>query len=262
MEESQQLVEEEDDHLEKGLLLSSHQQQQDIEEEEVIVYSACLQGQETEEAFIKLKTAEWILYSLLMILAWGFGLLMLLYTPLRRYILRRTFRSRKLYLTPDSIVYKITKPLPFPCFGVLNTEKHVLLASVSDVVIHQGYLQSRYGVYSIRIENIGVTRPPSDHVQIQGIAHPQAFRKAVLMRLLALRNEDFSRQTQDSVAASTNVHSYPAPGMSPLRPPMHDTLSHVGEFAVLQKLDEVATSLKRVQSLFEEHQPKSSVCID
>lgn len=30
------------------------------------------------------------------------------------------------------------KPVPFPCFGVLKKEKHVLLPSVADVVIEQG----------------------------------------------------------------------------------------------------------------------------
>ena len=40
-----------------------------------------------------------------------------------------------------------------------------------------GYLQSLFGVYSLRIENVGVRRPPSDDVQILGIANPSAFRK-------------------------------------------------------------------------------------
>ncbi|GAB4838101.1 hypothetical protein Ancab_027632 [Ancistrocladus abbreviatus] len=31
---------------------------------------------------------------------------MLLYLPIRRYVLRKEFRSRKLYVTPNSIVYK------------------------------------------------------------------------------------------------------------------------------------------------------------
>ena len=36
-----------------------------------------------------------------------------------------------------------------------------------------------FGVYSLRIENVGVRRPPSDDVQIQGIANPSAFRKVL-----------------------------------------------------------------------------------
>lgn len=33
---------------------------------------------------------------------------------------------------------QVTRPVPFPCFGVLKKEKHVLLSSVSDVVVEQG----------------------------------------------------------------------------------------------------------------------------
>lgn len=45
---------------------------------------------------------------------------------------------------------------------------------------YSGYLQSRFGVYSIRIENVGVRRPPSDDVQIEGIVDPRAFKKVSL----------------------------------------------------------------------------------
>jgi len=33
---------------------------------------------------------------------------------------------------------QVTRPVPFPCFGVLKKEKHVLLHSVADVVVEQG----------------------------------------------------------------------------------------------------------------------------
>lgn len=48
-------------------------------------------------------------------------------------------------------------------------------------MLFSGYLQSLFGVYSIRIENEGVRRPPSDDVQIQGVAYPGAFRKVLLI---------------------------------------------------------------------------------
>ncbi|CAH1448873.1 unnamed protein product [Lactuca virosa] len=244
------------DHLEKGLLSDTREANDGEDDDEPILYSASFE--EAEDDFIKLKTTQWILYSLLLILAWGFGLLMFLYIPVRRYILRRMIQSRKLYVTPNSIVYKVTKPVPFPCFGVLKKEKHVLLPSVADVVIEQGYLQSRYGVYSIRIENVGVRRPPSDNVQIEGIVDPRAFKKFVLMRLSEIRNQTFSRQvsTLEDASSSRNVQSYAAP-MSPLKSIRPDILSPVGEFGILQKLEEVDNSLKRVQTLIEERQPKT-----
>ncbi|KAL7593754.1 uncharacterized protein LOC111905175 [Lactuca sativa] len=244
------------DYLEKGLLSDTREANDGEDDDEPILYSASFE--EAEDDFIKLKTTQWILYSLLLILAWGFGLLMFLYIPVRRYILRRMIQSRKLYVTPNSIVYKVTKPVPFPCFGVLKKEKHVLLPSVADVVIEQGYLQSRFGVYSIRIENVGVRRPPSDDVQIEGIVDPRAFKKFVLMRLSEMRNQTFSRQvsTLEDASSSRNVQSYAAP-MSPLQSIGRDILSPVGEFGILQKLEEVDNSLKRVQTLIEERQPKT-----
>ncbi|XP_076884773.1 uncharacterized protein LOC143534060, partial [Bidens hawaiensis] len=133
-------------------------------------------------------------------------------------------------------------PVLFPCFGVLEKGKHVLLASVADVVIEQGYLQSRYGVSSIRIENVGVRRPPSDDVQIEGITNPQAFRKVVLRRLLSMRS-----QALGDVGSSRTLQS---------------PTSNVSELAILQKLEEVGNSLKRVQSLIEERQPKTCDCKD
>ncbi|EOY30195.1 Uncharacterized protein TCM_037483 isoform 4 [Theobroma cacao] len=211
--------------LERSLLSESITGEEGTEaEDESVLYTSSFQ--EMEENFVKYQTAQWVLFSLLLILAWGIGLFMLLYIPVRRYILRKDIRSRKLYLTPNSIVYKVTRPVPFPCFGVLKKEKHVLLPSVADVVIEQGYLQSLFGVYSLRIENVGVRRPPSDDVQIQGIANPSAFRK-----------------------------------LSPPRSKL-DAIPHSGDLALLQKLEEVGSSVKRVQSLIEEQHGQTSETAD
>ncbi|CAB4288107.1 unnamed protein product [Prunus armeniaca] len=228
------------DSLEKGLLSDTANEAED----EIVLYSASFQ--EMEENYVKFRTAQWLLYSLLLILAWGIGFFMLLYLPVRRYILRKDIRSRKLYLTPNAIVYKVTKPVPFPIFGVLKKEKHVLLPSVADVVIEQGYLQSLYGVYSLRIEHVGVRRPPSDDVQIHGIANPSAFRKAVLMRLSSMTNEVFSRQVS-TLEDIPNLRLQ----MSPSKPLRY------GDLTLLQKLDEVGSSVKRVQTLLEERNPTS-----
>lgn len=99
------------DSLERGLLLSTPTSSQ-IQvgaaaeaEEEPVLYAASFE--EMEENFVKYQTAQWVVYSLLLILAWGIGLFMLLYVPVRRYILREDIRSRKLFLTPNSIVYKV-----------------------------------------------------------------------------------------------------------------------------------------------------------
>ncbi|MED6121672.1 hypothetical protein PIB30_032327 [Stylosanthes scabra] len=188
-----------------------------LESEEEVLYAASFE--ESADKLVKYNTVQWVLYSLLLILAWGIGLLMLLYLP-------------------------VTRPVPFPCFGVLKKEKHVLLQSVANVVVEQGYLQSQFGVYSLRIENIGIRIPPSDDVKIQGVANPHAFRKAVMMRLSNMRNEMFSTQV--------STLDVPHMMMSPSKSLRHD--SAFGEQLLLQKLEEVGNSVKRIQTLFEEQQ--------
>ncbi|KAM2644217.1 hypothetical protein EV1_017910 [Malus domestica] len=215
------------DSLEKGLLSETATE---AEAEEAVLYSASFQ--EMEENFVKYQTAQWLLYSALLILAWGIGIFMLLYLPVRRYILRKDIRSRKLYLTPNAIVYKYAKPVPFPIFGVLKKEKHVLLPSVADVVIEQGYLQSLFGVYSLRIEHVGVRRPPSDD--------------AVLMRLASMTNEVFTRQVS-TLEDIPNLKLQGSPSKS-LR---------YGDLTLLQKLEEVGSSVKRVQTILEEQHPQT-----
>ncbi|RZB65153.1 uncharacterized protein LOC114387017 [Glycine soja] len=234
--------------LEESLL-----EKNEREDEEAVLYAASFR--EMEEGFVKYQTVQWVLYSVLLILAWGIGILMLLYLPVRRFILRKDVRSRTLYLTPNAIVYKVTRPVWFPCFGVLKKEKHVLLHSVADVVIEQGYLQSLFGVYSLRIENVGVRRPPSDDVKIQGVANPNAFRKAVMMRLSNMRNEILSRQV--STLEDVPHHLMMSPSMSLKHDP-----NPSGELLLMQKLEEVGSSVKRIQSLFEEQQSQITESID
>lgn len=88
------------DSLERGLL-------SDDDDHETILYTASFR--EKEDNFVKYQTFQWVLYSLFLILAFGIGFFMLLYLPVRRYILRKDIRSRKLYLTPNAIVYKVIK---------------------------------------------------------------------------------------------------------------------------------------------------------
>lgn len=93
------------DSLEKGLLSGAAAEA----DEEPVLYAASFQ--EMEENFVKYQTAQWLLYSALLILAWGIGFFMLLYLPVRRYILRKDIRSRKLYLTSNAIIYKVGSKL-------------------------------------------------------------------------------------------------------------------------------------------------------
>lgn len=103
------------DSLEKRLL---DEREREGDESESVLYTASFQ--EMEENFVKYQTVQWVLYSVLLILAWGIGLLMLLYLPVRRFILRKDIRSRTLYLTPNAIVYKVTNNYHHPSFPNFN----------------------------------------------------------------------------------------------------------------------------------------------
>lgn len=93
------------DALERHLLagLSSNNYNGGFEDE--VLYDASFA--EMEDNFVNYQIAQWILLSLLLILAWGVGVLMLLYLPIRIHVCRRDFRSRKLYLTPHAVIYKV-----------------------------------------------------------------------------------------------------------------------------------------------------------
>lgn len=80
----------------------------DEEEElnpEQILYTASFE--ELGENTLKYDTVIWVSISLLLVLAWGVGILMLLYIPFRRHVLRKEISSRKLYVTPNELIYKV-----------------------------------------------------------------------------------------------------------------------------------------------------------
>lgn len=57
--------------------------------------------------YLQYDTIIWALISLLLVLAWGFGLLLLIYLPYKRYVLKRDILSRQLYVTKNKIIYKV-----------------------------------------------------------------------------------------------------------------------------------------------------------
>lgn len=70
-----------------------------------VVYRASFQ--ELMPNYLKYDTIIWALISLLLVLAWGIGLLLLLYLPYKRYVLKRDILSRQLFVTEDKLVYKV-----------------------------------------------------------------------------------------------------------------------------------------------------------
>ncbi len=52
-------------------------------------------------------TVQWVLIALVFVLVYGVGILLLLYVPIRRYIVRRDICTRELYITTQAVVYKV-----------------------------------------------------------------------------------------------------------------------------------------------------------
>ncbi|KAG5082291.1 hypothetical protein JHK84_052329 [Glycine max] len=80
----------------------------DDEEEdclEQILYSTSFE--ELASNYVKYDTVIWLAISLLLVLAWRIGLLMLLYLPIRRYVLQKDLSSCILYVTCIEVVYKM-----------------------------------------------------------------------------------------------------------------------------------------------------------
>ena len=82
--------------------LSDDEEEDSVEQ---IIYTASFQ--ELAGNSVKYDAVIWLSVSLLLVLAWGVGLIMLLYLPLRRYVLQKDLSSRELYVTANEIVYKV-----------------------------------------------------------------------------------------------------------------------------------------------------------
>ncbi|XP_022156161.1 uncharacterized protein LOC111023112 isoform X2 [Momordica charantia] len=167
----------------KDRLLSDLVSELDIDEaadfSEQILYEASFE--EFGRYSVQYDTIIWLSISLLLVLAWGFGIIMLLYLPYRRYVLQKDFSSRRLYVTPRKIVYKVSRPSFIPFWGTTKIEKNVPLSLVIDIIIEQGCLQSVYGIHTFRIESIARGKAsPVDDLQVQGISNPGLLRKTTI----------------------------------------------------------------------------------
>lgn len=224
---------------------------------------------ELEDSHVNYDAVLWILISLLLSMAWGIGILMLLYLPIRRYIIRKDIQSRSLYVTSHTIVYKVTRPAFLPCLGFTKVEKHVLLSLVTDVIIEQGCLQAAYGIHTIRVENLAHGKlTPVDEFQIQGVVNPRNFRKVILAEASKFGPEAgsvaYDPYRQDILIANPslkNVQEGPGSQSSSWRIPYsprkvtHDVGSlGSGDMLLIHKLDEVERSVKRIEALVEHSQ--------
>ncbi|WMV11386.1 hypothetical protein MTR67_004771 [Solanum verrucosum] len=240
------------------LLLSDPESESDGDEEadtpEKILYMASFD--ELGEKSVQYDTIIWLSISLLLVLAWGIGILMLLYLPMRRYVLKKEISSRKLYVTPDEIVYKVSRPSFIPFWKDIKFEKHVPLPLVIDIIIEQGCLQSMLGLHTFRVESIARGKAaPVDELQVQGVHNPGLLRKVFVNEASKVIHVGRSWRTVvqgDDGAAS--VSRSPSKTSRLTGSPRHASLEHRGfvpsDF-LLHKLDEVNNSVKKIELLIE-----------
>lgn len=129
----------EGDYVEAQLLTDPVSQTEDEESGDFgrILYRGSFS--EMEDSYVNYDTVQWILISLLLILVYGVGLLMLLYVPIRRYVVRQDICTRKLYVTANAIVYKVCSGSSWLVYGsvcIVNAKVTERKVNYLDVVLN------------------------------------------------------------------------------------------------------------------------------
>ncbi|XP_047148161.1 uncharacterized protein LOC124820490 isoform X2 [Vigna umbellata] len=238
---------------------------------EQILYSASFE--ELASNSVKYDTVIWLAISLLLVLAWGIGLFMLLYLPMRRYVLQKDLSSRRLYVTHTEVVYKVSRPSFIPFWGTVTIERRVPLYLVIDIIIEQGCLQSIYGIHTFRLESIAHGKAATvDELQVQGVYDPSLLRKMIITEASKITQD--ARTSAMHAAPITDVENItrmPAAteGSVDLRSPSkslktagssHASLERrVAGGLLLTKLEEVNKSVKRLELLIEKSHASPSI---
>lgn len=245
----------------------------DDEEEdflEEILYSASFE--ELASNSVKYDTVIWLAISLLLVLAWGVGLIMLLYLPIRRYVLQKDLSSRRLYVTHTEVVYKVSRPSFIPFWGTVTIERRVPLSLVIDIIIEQGCLQSIYGIHTFRVESIAHGKAaPVDELQVQGVSDPPLLRKMIITEAskvaqdggksgkLAAPSTDLENMARMPAATDGSfVLRSPSKSLKMTSSPHTSLERRVGGGYLLNKLEEVNKSVKRLEMLIEKSHASSS----
>ncbi|KAL0339410.1 UNVERIFIED_CONTAM: hypothetical protein Sangu_1463100 [Sesamum angustifolium] len=253
----------------KDLLLSDPVAEQGVDEEaedpSQVLYTASFEELGTKN--VQYNTIIWLSISLLLVLAWGIGIVMLLYLPFKRYVLQKDIASRKLYITSKEIVYKT---FVYTFLWRTKIEKHIPLSLIIDIIIEQGWLQSVYGLHTFRVEYISHGKAaPVDELQFQGVNNPGLLRK-VLVTQASKAIQDVDRSwnpinggesmyRMESLTLGPAVLRSPTPSKgrrimgSPHHPPM-EPQGIVPTGLMLHKLEEVNKSVKKLEFLIEKTQ--------
>ncbi|KAJ4950254.1 hypothetical protein NE237_027086 [Protea cynaroides] len=237
------------------LLEEDPESELDVEEGGIsgrILYKASFE--ELAGSHLQYDTVLWVLISLLLVLAWGVGIIMLLYLPARRYVFRKDIFSRKLYVTPNEIVYKVTRPSFLPFWGITKIERHIPLSLVIDIIIEQGCLQSVYGIHTFRVESIAHGKAaPVDELQVQGVSNPGLLRKVIVTeasKMILGFNTSWKPAAYTGEGEGGSMTEGPAVGRSPAKS-RKELRGVVPGDVLLNKLEEVKQSVQRLESLME-----------
>lgn len=250
----------------KDHLLSDPECELDDEaaDSEEILYSASFEELATNS--IKYDAVIWLSISLLLVLAWGVGIIMLLYLPFKRYVLQKDIASRKLYVTPTEIIYKVSRPSYIPFWGITTIEKNVPLSMVIDIIVEQGCLQSVYGIHTFRVESIAHGKAAAvDELQVQGVSNPGLLRKVIITEaskiiqdvgrtLKAVTAEGEVMGRMGSLTEGPAVLRSPSKNWKMTNSPRHTSVEHRGILPgelFLNKLEEVSKSVKKIELLIE-----------
>ncbi|KAG8037921.1 hypothetical protein GUJ93_ZPchr0024g29064 [Zizania palustris] len=233
------------EHLVEDVASEEAGDEEEAEAAAKVLYQASFQ--ELMPNYLQYDTIIWAVISLVLVLAWGIGLLMLLYLPYKRFVLKKDILSRKLYVTENRIMYKASRPSYLPFMGIVKKEIKVPLHLVVDVIVEQGCLQSAYGLYTFKVESIASGKPaPVDELQFHGVHHPD------LLKMVIIREASKRIQQVQSWKSRINSGEGPSDVMSTNilhSPNVKVKASSKGRIAdsdsvLLHKLEEVRQAVK------------------
>lgn len=258
----------------REILLSDPVSELDGDKDEDVSILHTASFEEFASSVVMYDTIIWVSVSLLLVLAWGVGVILLLYLPMRRYVLSKDLSARELYVTPSEVVYKVSRPSYIPFWGIVKFERRIPLVLAINIIIEQGCLQAMFGIHTFRLESVSQGKASYvDELQIQGVSNPQLLRK-VIVKEAAKAIQESGRTQRTSMhgtepASPVQTRSF-AEGSSILRSPgnwkamnsprptsLAEQRGLIRTDMLINKIDEVSKYVKNLERIVEKDQPTS-----
>jgi hypothetical protein len=206
-------------------------------------------------SYVWYYTSGYILLSILLIPAYGVGLIMLLLAPAMIYVKYQDMINRRLFVTSETLVYKTSVPAIIPCCGNNVSEKHVMLSLITDVIVEQGWYAACFGLYTVKIENAGQGAGPNAlaDLRIVGLEDAKNFKKVVLRAVTAKRNGVPLQASDISMAEEHSKAGTPllAKSFVPLENSTRYSPSSAPQSVLLpaQSIEQLNSTLLRIEQL-------------